>query len=59
MGRTPRIGNDSGLTVPYQKVLSNYVPADAVIRRERTLSGSIGRKGRLAGMLSLCLKPGA
>ena len=43
-GRTARIGNDAGLTVPRQKVTANYVPAAAVIRRSRALSGIIGRK---------------
>ena len=43
-GRTAAIGNDHGLTVPCQKVTANYVPAAAVIRRSRALSGIIGRK---------------
>ena len=59
MGRTTRIGNDSGVTVPYQKAPANYVPAAAVIRRERALSGFIGRKACVGGLLSLRLKPGA
>jgi hypothetical protein len=43
-GRMIAIGNDSGSTVPCQKVTANYVPAAAVIRRSRALSGIIGRK---------------
>ena len=53
MGRTVRIGNDSEVTVPYQKAPANYVPAAAVIRRERALSGFIGRKACVGGLLSL------
>ena len=54
-----RIGNDGKLTVPYQKAPANYVPAAAVIRRGRALSGFIGRKGCVGGLLSLRLKPEA
>jgi hypothetical protein len=57
--RTVRIGNDSYLTVPFKKAPANYVPAAAVIRRERALSGFIGRKASAAGLLSIELKPGA
>ena len=35
------------MTVPYEKATANYVPAAAVIRRWRALSGIIGRKGWL------------
>ena len=59
MGRTTRIGNDLSVTVPYQKAPANYVPAAAVIRRERALSGFIGRKGCVGGLLSIKLKPEA
>ena len=59
MGRMVRIGNDFKLTVPYQKAPANYVPAAAVIRREQALSGFIGRKGCVGGLLSIKLKPGA
>ena len=59
MGRMVRIGNDLKLTVPYQKAPANYVPAAAVIRRERALSGFIGRKGCVGGLLSIKLKPEA
>ena len=41
------------LTVPYKEATANYVPAAAVIRRERALSGIIGRKGCVDGILSL------
>ncbi len=47
------IGNDHNLTVPYQKAPANYVPAAAVIRRGRALSGIIGRKGCVGGLISL------
>ena len=59
MGRTAKIGNDFRVTVPYQKAPANYVPAAAVIRRERALSGFIGRKASADGLLSLESKPGA
>ena len=58
-GRTPIIGNDDRLTVPFQKAPANYVPAAAVIRRGRALSGFIGRKACVGGLLSLRLKPEA
>ena len=58
-GRNLTIGNDGKLTVPYQKAPANYVPAAAVIRRGRALSGFIGRKGCVGGLLSMKLKPGA
>ena len=59
MGRTTRLGNESRVTVPCQKAPANYVPAAAVIRREQALSGFIGRKGCVGGLLSMKLKPGA
>ena len=43
-GRMIRLGNEADLTVPRQKVTANYVPAAAVIRRSRALSGIIGLK---------------
>ncbi len=58
-GRTSIIGNDDRLTVPYQKAPANYVPAAAVIRRGRALSGFIGRKAFVGGLLSLRFKPEA
>ena len=59
IGRIARIGNDLSLTVLYQKAPANYVPAAAVIRREQALSGFIGRKGCVGGLLSMRLKPEA
>ena len=58
-GRNLAIGNDGKLTVLYQKAPANYVPAAAVIRRGRALSGFIGRKACVGGLLSLRLNPGA
>ena len=57
--RNLEIGNDLKLTVLYQKAPANYVPAAAVIRRGRALSGFIGRKGCVGGLLSLKSNPGA
>ena len=50
------IGNDTGVTVPFKKAPANYVPAAAVIRRERALSGFIGCKGCVGGLISLRFK---
>ncbi len=58
-GRTIVRGNAHYMTVPYQKATANYVPAAAVIRRWQALSGIIGRKGSVGGLLSLWLKFGA
>jgi hypothetical protein len=44
------------LTVPLEEAPANYVPAAAVIRRGRALSGIIGRKGRVGGSVSWMLK---
>ena len=52
-GRTIRVVNGPDVTVPYQKATANYVPAAAVIRRWQALSGIIGRKGSVGGLLSL------
>ena len=41
------------MTVPHEEAPANYVPAAAVIRRERALSGMTGRKGRVGGLASL------
>jgi hypothetical protein len=38
-----------GVTVPAEEAPANYVPAAAVIRRGRALSGFIGRKERVGG----------
>ena len=40
------------MTVPDQEAPANYVPAAAVIRRGRALSGITGRKGRVGGLIS-------
>ncbi len=42
-----------GVTVPPEEAPANYVPAAAVIRRGRALSGIIGRKARVGGLISL------
>ena len=47
------------MMVPFKKAPANYVPAAAVIRRERALSGIIGCKACVGGKLSLRYKPGA
>jgi hypothetical protein len=36
-------------TVPQEEAPANYVPAAAVIRRGRALSGVTGRKGHVGG----------
>ena len=46
-------------TVPTEEASANYVPAAAVRRRMRALSGFIGRKEFVGGLLSLVLKIGA
>ena len=56
MGRMVRLGNESEVTVPCQKAPANYVPAAAVIRRERALSGFIGCKGCVGGLTGLWSK---
>ena len=40
------------MTVPLEEAPANYVPAAAVIRRGRALSGIIGRKECVGGYLS-------
>ena len=40
------------MTVPKEEAPANYVPAAAVIRRERALFGITGRKGRVGGTIS-------
>ena len=47
------------MTVPEEEATANYVPAAAVIRRWRALSGFTGRKGSVGGMSSLVLNPEA
>ena len=52
-GRIGARGNARAMTVPEKEATANYVPAAAVIRRWRALSGIIGRKARAGGILSL------
>ena len=59
MEKTIRLGNELNVMVPYQKAPANYVPAAAVIRRGRALSGFIGRKACVGGLLSLESNPEA
>ena len=59
MERMCILGNEYAVTVPCEKAPANYVPAAAVIRRGRALSGFIGRKACVGGLLSLRLKPEA
>ena len=40
------------MTVPEEEAPANYVPAAAVIRRERALSGITGCKGSVGGIAS-------
>ena len=47
------------MTVPTEEAPANSVPAAAVIRSVRALSGIIGRKEFVGGLLSLVLKPEA
>ena len=47
------VGNDIQVTVPFKKAPANYVPAAAVIRRERALSEFIGCKACVGGLISL------
>ena len=51
-GRTVHVGNDMQVTVLYKKATANYVPAAAVIRRWRALSGFTGCKGCVGGTAS-------
>ena len=53
------LGNEYRVMVPYEKAPANYVPAAAVIRRERALSGFIGCKACVGGLLSLRFNPEA
>jgi hypothetical protein len=48
-GRKAEGGNALRVTVPLEEAPANYVPAAAVIRRGRALSGITGRKGRVGG----------
>ena len=51
-GRMCGLGNGPVLTVPDEEATANYVPAAAVIRRWQALSGIIGRKEHVGGLLS-------
>ena len=44
------------MTVPEEEAPANYVPAAAVIRRGQALSGIIGRKEYVGGLLSAGFK---
>ena len=44
------------MTVPLEEAPANYVPAAAVIRRGRALSGITGRKECVGGCLSVGFK---
>ena len=48
-----RQGRSLRVTVPGEEAPANYVPAAAVIRRVRALSGIIGRKELVGGLSRL------
>ena len=52
-------GRGRVVTVPAEEAPANYVPAAAVIRRGRALSGFIGRKARVGGPAGRGSKRGA
>ena len=52
-------GRGREVTVPAEEAPANYVPAAAVIRRGRALSGFIGCKACVGGFLSPRSKPEA
>ncbi len=47
-----RFSAGTKLTVPAEEAPANYAPAAAVIRRGRALSGFIGRKELVGGLVS-------
>ncbi len=47
------------MTVPLEEAPANYVPAAAVIRRGQALSGFIGHKEHVGGVISQMLNPSA
>ncbi len=47
------------MTVLQESASANSVPAAAVIRRMQALSGMIGRKGSVGGLISQLLKRAA
>jgi hypothetical protein len=49
-------GGKKKVTLPPEKAPANYVPAAAVIRRGRALSGITGRKECVGGMTSVRFK---
>ena len=49
----PDLGTKPMVTVPGEEAPANYVPAAAVIRRVRALSGIIGRKELVGGLSRL------
>ena len=55
-GRIVYEGNGVQMTVLCEEATANYVPAAAVIRRWRALSGIIGRKEGAGGLEGLLLK---
>ena len=57
-GRKP-LSAGTRMTVPAEEAPANYVPAAAVIRRGRALSGFIGRKARVGGRAGGGSNPGA
>ncbi len=52
LGRKALSVGKKEVTVPTEEAPANYVPAAAVIRRGRALSGIIGRKEYVGGFLS-------
>ncbi len=52
-------GGKKKVTVPPEEATAKYVPAAAVIRMSQALSGIIGRKASLGGLLSQMRKCGA
>ena len=52
-------GRGREVTVPAEEAPANYVPAAAVIRRGQALSGFIGRKALVGGLLGRELNPEA
>ena len=55
----PKLSGTNKMTVPEEKAPANYVPAAAVIRRERALSGFTGCKGCVGGSASQAWNPAA
>ena len=51
-------GRGREVTVPAEEAPANYVPAAAVIRRGRALSGFIGRKARVGGPVGRWVEAG-